>query len=215
MQICCFCLPWVEVLLLPAMLFHCFLAGMGSLMYSVMETLTSCAPIFSTDYLPCKALSINTWIHPGPGLVGVSCSLLLKILIKHHPTWPSVALASLCNDCLVGHQFWHSHWVRGRCCHIDGKHWIHVARSGMIFLTCISSATWTMVIWPSRDCGIVRPSLAFSQRWLRKYGWIRVVKNLCSSRAHGVMIEKALYKQRPERRLELLLDIGSCSLHYI
>ena len=38
------------------------------------------------------------------------------------------------------------------------------------------------------------------------YGWVRVAKDLCSSRAHGVTIEKALYKRRPERRQELLLD---------
>ena len=38
------------------------------------------------------------------------------------------------------------------------------------------------------------------------YGWVRVVKDVQSSRAHGVSIEKALSKRRPERRQELLLD---------
>ena len=38
------------------------------------------------------------------------------------------------------------------------------------------------------------------------YGWVRVVKNLWSLRAHGITIEKALYKWRLERRQELLLD---------
>ena len=36
---------------------------------------------------------------------------------------------------------------------------------------------------------------------------VRVVKDMSSLRAYGVTIEKALYKQRPERRQELLLDI--------
>ena len=35
---------------------------------------------------------------------------------------------------------------------------------------------------------------------------VRVVKDLCSLRAHVVTIEKALYKRQPERRQELLLD---------
>ena len=38
------------------------------------------------------------------------------------------------------------------------------------------------------------------------YGWVRVIKDVQSSRAHGVTIEKVLCKRRPERRQELLLD---------
>ena len=75
-----------------------------------------------TDCLPCEALSINTWLHSGPGLAGVSCSLLPEVLIIYHPTWPLVALAGLCNDCLVGHQFWHSCRLLGRqYCSINGE----------------------------------------------------------------------------------------------
>ena len=89
---------------------------------SVIEALTSFAPILANDCLPCEALCINTWLHSGPRLVRVSCSLLPKVLVIHHPTWPLVALAGLCNDCLVGHQLWHSRRVLGRqYCHIDGE----------------------------------------------------------------------------------------------
>ena len=37
------------------------------------------------------------------------------------------------------------------------KHCVHVAKSGMIFLACMSSAAWTTIIWPSSDGGMGLP----------------------------------------------------------
>jgi len=89
---------------------------------SVVEALTPRAPIFRTDRLPRKALCIYTRIYPSPGLLGVFCSLLTKVLVINHPAWPPVALAGFCYYCLVGHQFWNSCWILGRqCCSINGK----------------------------------------------------------------------------------------------
>ena len=38
------------------------------------------------------------------------------------------------------------------------------------------------------------------------YGWVRAINILWNLHVHKVMIENALYKQRPEGRYELLLD---------
>lgn len=101
------------------MLYHYFFLGRyGQLGFSVIKALISCVLIFHTDCLLCKALCIYTWIQVWCGF----CSLFMKILVVYHPAWPPVVLAGLCYDCLVGHQFWHSHWVLGgQCCSTDGK----------------------------------------------------------------------------------------------
>ena len=102
-----------DLLFLPALGRHSVAAGSDPPLFlpgavwaaggSVIKALTSCAPVLSADCLPSEALGIYTWVHPGPGLVGVTRCPLPEILVVHYPARPPVALTGLCYYGLVGH----------------------------------------------------------------------------------------------------------------
>ena len=70
-----------DLLFLPALGQHSVAAGCVPPLFlpvavwaaggSVIKALASCAPVLRAGCLPGEALHIYTWVHPGPGLVGV------------------------------------------------------------------------------------------------------------------------------------------------